>query len=620
MSHFEGNQVHIAPCTAQIGNHNRMQGFAQLERDFKPRTLVDALHYHAAHQPERRALAFLEDGEQETGQLTYADLDRRVRVIAAHLQNLRAAGERVLLLYPPGLEYVAAFFGCLYAGAIAVPIYPPRPNRTLTRLREIAADAEATVALTSTAILSHLQSSLQDEPALRVLRWVDTEALSPSLEDAWRPPDVQSDSLAFLQYTSGSTSQPKGVMVSHGNLLNNARMMHKAFELPEESSYVSWLPLYHDMGLIGCVVAPLVAGVSSILMSPLAFLQKPFRWLQAVSRYRAYVSCAPNFAYDLCVRKVTPEQRALLDLSHWRIASNGAEPVRAETLKRFTETFKECGFRPEAFYPCYGLAEATLFVSGGLNSSEPVLQTIHAESFERDRVQPAPIGAVGTRTLVSCGRAWIDERIAIVNPETMTECSSDQVGEIWAAGPHITRGYWNRPEETSRTFNAFLADTGEGPFLRTGDLGFLQDGELFIAGRLKDLIIIEGRNHHPQDIEETVEKCHAGIRPAGCAAFSVDVDSQERLVIIAEIERSHRMSQRVAAAAVKAEAQRIAPNGGASITQSIRRAIAENHDLQTHAVQLVKPGSIPKTSSGKIKRAACRKAFLSGDMKAWGND
>ncbi len=604
MPHFEGNQVQMAPSAVPIDRNGG--GLGEIfEGDFRFATLVDVLRYRALDQPERRAFAFLDDGETESAHLTYAELDQRARAIGAQLQKVNAAGERVLLLYPPGLEYIAAFFGCLYAGAIAVPIYPPRPNRTPERLREIAIDARATVALTSTAILSRLQNSFPDEPALAALRWLDTEGLALDLAQAWKTPELKSSDLAFFQYTSGSTSQPKGVMVSHGNLLDNTRMMREAFELTDGSSYICWLPLYHDMGLIGCVIVPVCVGVPSILMSPLAFLQKPFRWLQAITRYRGYISSAPNFAYDLCVRKVTPEEKAKLDLSSWRLASNGAEPVRAETLRRFAEAFAECGFRSESFYPCYGLAEATLFVSGGKPGSGPVLQTVDAESYERRQVWVNPVGSTTTRTLVSCGRGWLNERIVIVNPETLTECAADQVGEIWVSGSHIPQGYWNRAEETDRTFKAFLANTGEGPFLRTGDLGFIKDGELFIAGRLKDLIIIEGRNHYPQDIEETVERSHPAIRAGCCAAFSVDVEDQERLVIVVEVERSHG---------------RGSAQSSSEITKIVRRAVAENHDLQTHVLKLVKVGSILKTSSGKLRRAACRKAFLAGEMAAWGNE
>lgn len=591
------------------------------ERPFMPTTLVELLGHRALHQPERRAFAFLEDGEIESSHLTHAELDRRARAIAVALQDLKAAGERVLLIYAPGLEYVTAFFGCLYAGAIAVPLYPPRPNRTLARFQEIAADAQAAVALTSTEILSRLRGPLAEEPALEALRWLDTKTISSDLAQNWKPPAVRSNTLAFLQYTSGSTSRPKGVMVTHGNLLHNAGMMCDAFELTDQSRIVCWLPLYHDMGLIGNIVAPLCAGAPTVLMSPMAFLLKPFRWLQAINRYRATISGAPNFAYDLCVRKVTPEQRARLDLSSWRVAFNGAEPVRAETLARFTEAFEPSGFCPEAIYPCYGLAEATVFVAGGLTTARPVVQKIDAECFEQGRVQPGGAEAAMTRALVSCGWAWQDERIVIVAPESLIECLAEQVGEIWVSGSNIAKGYWNREEETEATFHAYLANTAEGPFLRTGDLGFIKDGELFIAGRLKDVIIVEGRNHYPHDIEETVEQSHPAILPRSCAAFSIDVDGQERLVILAEIGGPHRTSQSSAAPiAGKTDSRGGALSGRESIMQAIRRAVAEEHDLQTYAIQLVKVGSIPKTSSGKLRRSTCRKDFLAGAMALWGND
>jgi acyl-CoA synthetase (AMP-forming)/AMP-acid ligase II len=341
----------------------------------------------------------------------------------------------------------------------------------------------------------------------------------------------------------------------------------------------------------------------------MAFLQRPIRWLQAISRYRATCSGAPNFAYDLCIRKITSEQRTSLDLSSWDTAFTCAEPVRYETLERFAATFAPCGFRREAFYPCYGLAEATLVASGGLKAAPPVVFTVQSAALERNCVIAGTGGKDDTRTLVSCGQCLGDQEIIIVNPETLTRCSPDEVGEIWIAGPSVAQGYWNRPEETKRTFQAYLAGTGQGPFLRTGDLGFLKDGELFITGRLKDLIIIDGYNYYPQDVEQTVEQSHPSLRPGCCAAFSVDIDGKECLVIVAEVERRSlpRRDQPPDAATSRFTAE---------VVQAIRRAVAESHDLRVYTVVLLKPGTIPKTSSGKIQRHACRANFLADNLDA----
>jgi amino acid adenylation domain-containing protein len=548
----------------------------------------------------RPLYTFLADGKIEGDSLTYEGLDRRARAIGAFLQDAGTVGKRVLLLYPPGLEYVVAFFGCLYAGAVAVPSYPPRLNKPAHRLQSIVADSQATVTLTTTSILSNLERRFIHTPGLRGLRWLTTDDLPDALADAWRAPTVDGDTLAFLQYTSGSTSTPKGVMVSHGNILYNERMVQEAFGHDEESTFVGWLPIYHDMGLIGNVLQPLYIGAPCILMSPVDFLQNPFLWLEAISRYKAHTSGGPNFGYDLCVDKISPEQRESLDLSHWQVAFNGAEPVRYQTLERFTETFAPCGFRREAFYPCYGLAEATLFVSGNPKALAAKVQTLDDAALGQDQVVVA-LDDSGGRRVVSCGQTWADQQIVIVDPESMVRCSQDQIGEIWISGPNVAQGYWNKPEETAYTFQARLTDAGEGTFLRTGDLGFLQDGELFITGRIKDLIIIRGRNHYPQDIELTVEQSHPALRPSGNAAFSVEVGDEERLVVVQEVRRTHR----------KADVEKVA--------RAIRQAITAQHELQVYAVVLIKPMSIPKTSSGKIQRNLCRKLFLENGLKVIGS-
>ncbi len=560
-------------------------------------TLVDLLRYRSFHQPNQVAYTFLVDGETEEVTLTYQELDQKAQAIAVVLQNMKAMGERALLLYPPGLEFIAAFFGCLYAGVVAVPAYPPRRNQRMTRLQGIAWDAQAKFILSTTSVLTTIKQSFSEDPELTALHCIATDNIASNEALDWQVPRLDETILAFLQYTSGSTGMPKGVMVSHGNLLHNEEMIKRAFQHTEESIVVGWLPLFHDMGLIGNVLQPVYLGIPSFLMSPVAFLQKPFRWLNAISRYKATTSGGPNFAYDLCVRQITPEQQASLDLSSWGVAFNGAEPVRAQTLERFARTFAPCGFRQEAFYPCYGMAETTLLVSGGLKTATPVIYSVDGVALERNSVVVTTEEKEDTRKIVGCGQSWLDQKIVIVDPETLTLCPPAKVGEIWVSGPSIAQGYWHRPEETEQVFNAYLADTKEGPFLRTGDLGFLQDGELFVTGRLKDLIIILGRNHYPQDIELTVEQSHPALRRDCGAAFAVEVDGCEKLVIVQEVERSYL--------------RKLNTN---EVIEAIRRAVAEQHDLQVYTILLLKTASLPKTSSGKVQRSACRAGFLAASL------
>ena len=560
-------------------------------------TLNDVLHWRAEHQPTRLAYTFLPDGETAELHLSYADLDRGVRLVAARLWSLGVAGERVLLLYPPGLDYISAFFGCLYAGAIAVPVYPPRMNRNLFRLQAIVADAQPKVALTTAAVLSRLKPLLDQTPELKKLSWVATDDPNSSADEDWRGPSVTSDTIAFLQYTSGSTGIPKGVILTHRHLLHNSSLLEHAFGYTAESQCVSWLPMYHDMGLIGAIIQPLYGGFPCTLMSPLSFLQRPVRWLQAITRTRGTISGGPDFAYDLCVRKVTPEERADLDLSTWKVAFNGAEPIRPGTLERFAAAFQDCGFRPEAFHPCYGLAEATLIVSGSKTSSLPIQRCVQATALENYRIVDADSSDAGARSVMSCGGVLPDEKVFIVNPESLTRCLPGEVGEIWVHGSSVAQGYWNRDKETVQTFHATLPETNDTTFLRTGDLGFLDEDNLFVTGRLKDLIIIRGLNHYPQDIELTVEQSHPALRPGCGAAFSVEDDGEERLVIVHEVRHGNHADV-------------------ATIFESIRRAVTEEHELQVYAIQLLKAGSIPKTSSGKIQRSACRTAFRTGTLKA----
>ncbi|NJK50443.1 fatty acyl-AMP ligase [Candidatus Gracilibacteria bacterium] len=559
-------------------------------------TFTDLLTYRAQNQPNRTAYTFLHRGEIVVGKLTYQELDRQAKAIAASLQELVNRGDRALLIYPPGLEFIAAFFGCLYASVVAVPAYPPRRNQKMTRLHAILENSQATIALTTTELLEGIERQFAQSPELAAMQWLTTDNVARSLATTWQQPTASSKTLAFLQYTSGSTGTPKGVMVSHGNLLHNSKLIHQYFGHNSDSQGVIWLPPYHDMGLIGGVLQPLYGGFPVALMSPIDFLQQPFRWLQAISHYRATTSGGPNFAYDLAASKITPEQLASLDLSSWEVAFTGAEPVRAETIERFAATFKPCGFRKEAFYPCYGMAETTLIVSGGLKTSAPLVRKVVSEALEQNRVVPAR-SKNGSRQLVGCGQSLTNLNVTIVDAKTLTVLPDNQVGEIWVSGPSVAKGYWNRPEETQMNFNAYLADTGAGPFLRTGDLGFLAEGELFITGRIKDAIIIRGQNHYPQDIELTVENSHPALRSNCGAAFAVEVNGAERLVIVQEIKRSYLRKLNVK-----------------EVVESIRRAVTAEHNLQVYATVLVKTESIPKTSSGKIQRHACRNAFLAGTL------
>jgi acyl-CoA synthetase (AMP-forming)/AMP-acid ligase II len=585
----------------------------------RPATLVDVLRARAQHQPRQVGYIFLVDGNTVEQRLTYGALDGQARAIAVTLQALGATGARALLLYPPGLAYIAAFFGCLYAGVVAVPAYPPLPGRwprALPRLLAIAGDARPVVALTLSSMLPKIQAlfaSLADAPPMR---WLATDTIGAQQADAWQPWGGNGNTLAFLQYTSGSTAAPKGVLLSHRNLLHNAALIQQYFEHTTDSWGVIWLPPYHDMGLIGGILQPLYAAFPVTLMAPRIMLQHPYRWLEAISRYKATTSGGPNFAYDLCVRRITPAQRASLDLSSWSVAFSGAEPIRHETLERFAAFFEPCGFRREAFYPCYGLAEATLMVSGGAKVARPIIYDACATALEQHHVIPGNRQHGAIRSLVGCGQSLAEQRIVIVDPQTLTQCLPEQIGEIWVAGPSVAQGYWNQPQETADTFLAQVADTGEGPFLRTGDLGFLRHGELFITGRHKELVIIAGRNQYPHDIEWTVERSHAALRPGGCAAFSVDIADQERLVVLAELQRWSHTAESHDALVPPPTQQSREPLPTSAVVRAIRQAIAQVHDVQVYAIALLKTGSIPKTSSGKIQRHACRALFLAGALDA----
>ncbi len=564
-------------------------------------TLVDRFRVVLERRSDVPCYRFLVDGEGQAQVLTGAALDRRARAIAVAVRERTTEGERALILCPPGLDYVAAFFGCLYAGVVPVPAYPPTPNslaRMLPRLAAVLRDAAPAVVLAPAADARVTERLVASVATVETVPWIAVDEVDDAMAGTWRRPGVRGDDLALLQYTSGSTGSPKGVMLSHANLLANLAAIDDRFFDPDDldPTCVIWLPPYHDMGLIGGLLEPAYRGYQVTLMPPMAFLKRPARWLRAVADLRATHAGGPNFAYDLCVARISESERAELDLSNWHVAFSGAEPVRAATLDRFAHAFAPSGFRRTSFYPCYGMAEASLLVTGGTRASEPSLLRVQAGALQRNRIEPAAAGDA-IRTFVSCGSVIAEHRLVVADPDERTPLPERQVGEIWLAGPSVARGLWGRPEETAERLGAQLAD-GSGPFLRTGDLGFLDDGQLYVTGRIKDLVIIAGRNHYPQDIERTVEEAHPAMRRGAGIAFSVDSGDQERLVVVQAVH--------VSAARLDAD----------EIFAAVRAAVAADHGLQVHDIVLVRAGGIPKTSSGKLQRFAGKQAYLAGSLTA----
>jgi acyl-CoA synthetase (AMP-forming)/AMP-acid ligase II len=449
------------------------------------------------------------------------------------------------------------------------------------------------VVISNAAIRSLVAGSQAGVPSLDAVAYLDIGEIPKDDPQPWREPRLGAEDLAYLQYTSGSTTSPKGVMISHGNVVHHLGYLQRVCEYSSESISVTWLPNFHDYGLIEGLLEPIYNGTPGYVMSPFSFLKRPFSWLQAISQQRATHTQAPNFAYEQCVRRVKPEQLAQLDLGCLRSAGNGAEPINPRVLEGFYRAFAPCGFRREAFCPAYGLAEATLMVSCCSPSVEPRIGRFQAEALAENRVAEATDDGQPAREVVSCGHIVCEFDVAIVDPETSTRCGHDRVGEIWISDPSVARGYWRREDETQTTFHASVAETGQGPFLRTGDLGFVRDGELFVTSRIKDLIIIAGANHYPQDIEWTVEKAHPDVRLSGVAAFSIMADGEERLAIAAEIERGSMRGS----------------DDTARLFDAIRKAVAEEHEVAVHAIFILARGSLPKTASGKVQRHDCWRLF-----------
>jgi acyl-CoA synthetase (AMP-forming)/AMP-acid ligase II len=573
-----------------------------LRRPAEFESFVALLRHRATAQPQQAGFLFLRDNnpENDLDPLSYAHLDEKARAIAAVLQQSGAPGQRVLLLHQPGADFVTAFYGCLYAGAIAVTTYPAHRGRlkqSLPKICDLLIDAECSTILTTADIAPVFTAAWKEVIGGELPLILASDAISATEADKWKNPAAGRDTVAFLQYTSGSTSRPRGVAITHGNMLHNSHVIARGFESDSNSVGISWLPPYHDMGLIGGVVKPLYVGFPVVILSPYTFLQQPFRWLQTITKVRATVTGGPNFAYDLCVRRVTPEQRARLELSSWKIAFNGAEPIHPETMERFCEMFVPCGFNPKAFHPCYGLAESTLYVTGGKALAGPKVAWLDRSQLEAGTAVSVGADQEDPKAVVGCGHAPAGHRVVIVDPKNKLACPEGRVGEVWVSGPSVAAGYWNRPQESAKAFSARLADTGEGPFLRTGDLGFLMQGELFVTGRIKDVIIINGRNLYPQDLEVTAQSSHPGLQPFGGVAFSVVHDGQERLVIAQEVQREFLRAD------------------SAEMITAIRQAIVRDYDVQTHAIALLKPGQIPRTSSGKVRRSLCRTSLMSRELE-----
>jgi acyl-CoA synthetase (AMP-forming)/AMP-acid ligase II len=571
-------------------------------------TLVDLLDERAAAHGDQTAFRFLSASGDETAALTFAETVGRARAIAERLRAEGQQGASALLLFPPGPDFVCAFLGCIAAGTVAVPVYPPDPTRfdqTLVPLRTIVSDAGPGAVLTD-ALLIGLRDPLSAEiPELRRVPWIGTATIDASGAERWDRPWLDSRFLALLQYTSGSTSAPKGVMVTHANLLANLRQQAGWLGLRDDMRLwsgerfrsICWLPFYHDMGLISGILLTLHCAGETTFISPIDFVRRPLLWLQAISRQRANFAGGPDFAYALCARRSTAEERAELDLSSWKVAFSGAEPVRAKTLATFSSTFAGAGFRPETFAPCYGLAEATLLVTMVPRRSGATVAELDTEKLEHGIAAPATAESARCTSLASCGPPVAGVDVRIVDPDACRPLPEGRVGEVWIRGPNVTAGYWNAPEATAACFDWELPG-GEAGFLRTGDLGFVHGGELYLTSRRKDLIIVRGRNHSPADIEQSVEYAHTDIRPGSGAAFAVDREAGEQLVVVAELRKPGA-----------------APDL-AALFESVSTAVFERHGIAIEQLALVAPRTVPRTSSGKVQRHAARAGYLNGTLAA----
>lgn len=555
-------------------------------------SLVNAVQYRAIHTSNQLACTFINKEQEE--KMTYAKLDEHARAIAAHLQLSGAKpGDRILLLFSPGLPLIQAFFGCLYAGCIAVPIYPPAQTKLIDKAFRIIQNAKPFLAMMTDQHLNKFAKRDQNgNTYLHQVPCFAIETIKLQMSSLWQPLQIRGHDVAFLQYTSGSTMHPKGVIVTHDNLVDNIQKIDTAFRLNKESISFSWLPPHHDMGLIGYILTPIYAGIPTYLMSPFSFLQNPLSWLQNISNYKATISGSPNFAYDYCVKRIKEEKKKDLDLSCWQIASNGAEPIRKETLEHFYQAFKNYGFRKESFFPCYGLAEATLLVTGSTPNTTYRSITLAKEPYQNHRVSFAAEESADNHSLVSCGQ--FIQTVKIVDPDQNTLCDEDQIGEIWVSSASIAQGYWQQEEETQHAFHGKISnDDSNQLYLRTGDLGFIHDNELYVTGRIKDLIILYGKNHYPQDIEYTIQNASIQNILGKCAAFVIQSQHEYELTFLCEVKNRF----------MSVEEQD-------NLFNTIFELVYHAHQLEIHHIILIPIKTIPHTTSGKIRRNFCKNHFL----------
>ena len=545
--------------------------------------LIELLQHRAKEQSHQTAYTFLRDGEKDEESISYLHLKQQASQIANLITRENIAGARVLLLMPPGLDFIKGFFGCLFARVIAVPTFVPANKRKAKILIDIIKDAGIRFVLSTTPVIKRVQPLLREYAGVDPLTFIDINESDSSQSLPSNSHEIQAEDIALLQYTSGSTSKPKGVIITHQNILSNSAIIQEYFGHDKESRGLIWLPPYHDMGLMGGIIQPLFVGFPVVLMSPLHFIQRPLRWLKAISTYRATTSGGPNFSYDLCVSHISEESCRELDLSSWRVAFNGGEKVRQQTIEAFSEKFKVRGFKKQHFLICYGLAEATLMVSGNRHDTPPRVLYLDKKGLLDNKVIITDKHSPDSQPIVSSGTVSSGFNVKIVHPDRESLCGHAEIGKILLAGGSSSSGYWGEDRQHKHE--------NKPAFIDTGDLGFLYEDHLYITGRDKEMIVIRGQNYYPTDIEEIVGNCHPGIRENGCAAIMHSVDGREHLVLFIEISR-HALNQNYS-----------------GILQKVRQAVSDGFGLKPSDIVPVGPYQIPRTSSGKIKRYVCKQMY-----------